>query len=239
MDVFEFYKKEVGLGMFVGKATERVTYKNDKKKEWYNNFYLSGGDIKDTNHLRNELKDIIKKSGVGTPQIILDLGSGAGTPSVILNKIFNESIICLDFSRKGLIQSKIKNKYNSFIQADGYYLPFKKESCDLIFIREFSILNNFNVMEYLQSLKYYLKKRGMIIVIHSSNLTNVEEKGWIHYDYNHFLLWKKLKYSDVKLYYKITVFNLPISKILSSLQLMIVKLLKGRISGEFILFCRK
>ena len=214
------------------------------KNKFYLNLYKYNKGINNSYSLKQETYQVFKNVNIEQANIIVDLGSGPGVVAKILADRFKKEIICLDYAFDALKNARKLSTSIDTIQGDGYKLPFKENTIDIIFIREFSILNNpdfFQTIEYLESLQSLLKEGGYLIVIHSSNLTNKEKRGWIHYDYlNHFSWWANLTGYDTRLFYKISAVSIfPLSHFFTLMQLRLISLLRGKCSGKFILVSEK
>ncbi|RLA07320.1 MAG: malonyl-[acyl-carrier protein] O-methyltransferase BioC [Gammaproteobacteria bacterium] len=94
-----------------------------------------------------------------TPKTILDLGAGDGSLSKILQQQYPKSVIYnLDLAQKSLFFHKCKNS----ICADAHYLPFKKNSFDLI-VSGFMLQWCDNLPQVFQEIYNSLKKDGLFM----------------------------------------------------------------------------
>lgn len=106
------------------------------------------------------LKNLRAKHSKG---VALNLGSGTASNLSELNK-YCDNVICIDISKKGLIQARYKYSSNEYILADAASLPFRNEVFN--YVEGIAILHHIkNYESALIGLKYCIKKGGFLIFV--------------------------------------------------------------------------
>jgi SAM-dependent methyltransferase len=172
----EAFPIENNIPILVGKHSLPLYRENNYKSNFS---YFPFSDKKFIRLLCNKL-------GIKKGDSMLDLGGGEGFYS---NCFYNEGIAVVtgDFS-KYLIE-KGQNLYPDldFIAVDANAIPFKNETFDFVFCSGLSLFNSNDLRSKKPLADHILSKLkpgGVLIFIHSTNLTGKPSKKWYPITYN-------------------------------------------------------
>ncbi|HOK41696.1 MAG TPA: class I SAM-dependent methyltransferase [bacterium] len=123
-----------------------------------------------------EIIRFIKKNNI-VDKKILDLGCGNGRHLILLEREGNNKVFGIDGSIYALKNSLYHKK--KFLVSDFLYLPFKKESFDVIIDYISLTLNTtFEIRIILQQLNYILKKNGILFSVVLGQKTDGIKSGY-------------------------------------------------------------
>ena len=121
---------------------------------------------------------------------ILDIGCGNGSVTFAIQNRLNCEVIGIDTCEQDIDEARrnFQSDKHIFKVGDGFDLSFLKQlgKFDLILligsrVTDLSIINSGDLKKLLESYKFLLNERGMILIQENSNLTGQKCKktGWI------------------------------------------------------------
>lgn len=136
--------------------------KKEESKKWEEAYFKDRRNLKSRKR-RIDIFDF--NSCLKKDPTILDLGCGDGLDMIILKQRGFGKIIGIDNSKKFIKICKKKGLNVQF--ASAYYLPFKNDSFDIVYIN--SVLHHLDLKKVLSEIKRILKPSGWLCFIEPRN----------------------------------------------------------------------